>query len=217
MGFWIMGLTDLPIGIGARSVEVAKRDRSQAARRVEVGQHAFDGQFGIPVWINGTLWMVFGNGIVSGAPYVAHVDEKTTGMVSKLRTVRSSADDAATLLRRCSEIARSRTAIFLPNWGRNFAAQIRWGSIATTSHPTPKKIFTNLNIQGRFSAQDNVNKTVFAVKGRWLQTRLRLRGLARMLLWNISLRMVDARSRFFFAYENGGHAGIFDAHKKPQT
>jgi hypothetical protein len=26
-------------------------------------------------------------GMVSGAPYVAHVDEKTTGMVSKLRSV----------------------------------------------------------------------------------------------------------------------------------
>jgi hypothetical protein len=45
MGFWIMGLTDLPVGIGARSIEVAKRDRSQAARRVEIGEHAFDDQF----------------------------------------------------------------------------------------------------------------------------------------------------------------------------
>jgi hypothetical protein len=53
MSFWIIGLTDLPIGISARSVEVAKRDRSQAARRVEIGEHAFDDQFGIPVRITG--------------------------------------------------------------------------------------------------------------------------------------------------------------------
>jgi hypothetical protein len=58
-----------------------KRDRPQAARRVEIGEHAFDDQFEIPVRINGTQWMVLGNRDRFRRPYVAHVDEKTTGMV----------------------------------------------------------------------------------------------------------------------------------------
>src|SRR4051794_26002921 len=66
MGLWHVPFSDATLWICAGRIEIAQDYRSQLFACIKLSEDLLDHQFGLTVWIDRILWVVFANGNLLG-------------------------------------------------------------------------------------------------------------------------------------------------------